>query len=121
MSRVPCFLFVTLLLHAAQPAQAAREFWYQKVWCEGKGGKVEHELPQGPRVDCLTKTHAIEMDFARKWPEAIGQSLHYSLLTGLEAGIVLILKSPGETHHIHAARKVIKHYQLPIKLWRLGP
>ena len=82
---------------------------------------MEVELPEGPRVDCLTKTHAIEMDFARKWPEAIGQSLHYSLLTDKDAGIVLILKTPGDTHHLKAAEKVINHYQLPITLWPLGP
>ena len=121
MDRTTGFLLGILLLGATFSAHAAREFWYQKVWCEGKGGQVEVELPEGPRVDCLTPKYAIEMDFARKWPEAIGQSLHYSLLTGREAGIVLILKTPGETHHLKAAQKVIQHYNLPITLWPLGP
>ena len=121
MTRLPGFLLVLLLLHATLPAQAAKEIWYQKVWCDGKKGQMELELPQGPRVDCLTKSHAIEMDFARKWPEAIGQSLYYALLTGRQAGIVLILKSPGDTHHLKAAREVIERYQLPITLWPLGP
>ncbi len=102
-------------------ANAMNEHWYQKVWCEGSKGRMEVTLPEGPRVDCITKTHAIEMDFARKWPEAIGQSLHYAQLTGLEAGIVLILKSQKDTPHLNAARKVIAAYDLPIKLWPLGP
>ncbi len=115
---LPFFLVFTLF---TSPASGKREQWYQSVWCDGMGGKMEVELPEGPRVDCLTPTHAIEVDFARKWPEAIGQSLHYALLTGLKAGIVLVLKSPGDTHHLHAARKVIAKYQLPIELWPLGP
>ena len=82
---------------------------------------MEVQLEEGPRVDCLTPTHAIEMDFARKWPEAIGQSLHYALLTNRKAGIVLILKSPGDTPHLEAAKRVIKNYDLPIDLWPLGP
>ena len=34
------------------------------------------------RCDILTATHAIEVDFARKWAEAIGQSLNYAMHTG---------------------------------------
>lgn len=47
-------------------------------------------LQDGTRCDCITATHAIEFDFAHKWAEAIGQSLHYAGLTGKRAGIVLI-------------------------------
>ncbi len=82
---------------------------------------MEVKLPEGPRVDCMTKTHAIEMDFAHKWTEAIGQSLYYSTLTGLDAGIVLILKSHSDAPHLKAAQKTIDRYKLPIKLWPLGP
>ena len=121
MGQPTCLLLLLSLLGVAIPAQAAKESWYQKVWCDGAGGQMEIELPEGPRVDCLTKTYAIEMDFATKWPEAIGQSLHYALLTGKKAGIVLILKTPGDNHHLRAARRVIKSYNLPIKLWPLGP
>ena len=77
------------------------------------GGQVEVELPEGPRVDCITKTHAIEMDFARKWPEAglASHSISHSHLTGLEAGIVLILRSHNDTPHLtltQGYRKTIK-------------
>ena len=97
------------------------EIWYQKVWCEGKGGKVEQRLQDGRRVDCVTKTHAIEMDFASKWPEAIGQSIDYGMLTNKKPGIVLILTKPSDQQHWERLNKVVQHYQLPIKLWKLGP
>ena len=100
---------------------APRETWYQEVWCKGMGGKVEYRLEDGRRIDCLTDTHAIEVEFAHKWPEAVGQSLDYSMLTGKQAGIVLIIKKNDTTDHWHRLNKLINHYQLPIKLWRLGP
>ena len=37
------------------------------------GGKVEVVMKDGTRCDILTATHAIEVDFAKKWAEAIGQ------------------------------------------------
>jgi Tfp pilus assembly protein FimT len=33
----------------------------------------------------------------------------------------LILKKESDEHHWTALKKTIKHYNLPIKLWRLGP
>jgi len=56
---------------------------YQDEWCTGKKEAV---LEDRTRVDCLTDTHAIEIEFANKWKEAIGQSLHYSLMTGKKTG-----------------------------------
>ena len=114
-------ILVLFLLLCSSWSHAQRESWYQQVWCEGAGGKVEVELPEGPRVDCMTATHAIEMDFARKWPEAVGQSLYYSHLTGLKAGIVLILRTHNDIPHLKAAKETIKAYNLPITLWPLGP
>lgn len=116
-------LLITLCSISFQAISASRphELWYQKVWCEGKGGKVEVRLDDGRRVDCLTQKYAIEMDFARKWPEAIGQSLDYSMLTDKQAGIVLILNKESDLQHWKRLEKVVNHYKLPITLWRLGP
>jgi hypothetical protein len=57
---------------------------------------MEYVLPDKTRCDCLTPTHAVEVDFGPKWHEAIGQSL-YNLQTGKKVGIVLSWKShPSE-------------------------
>lgn len=101
----------------AAPAEA----WYQKVWCEGMGGEVEYRLKNGQRIDCLTHSYAIEIEFAPKWPEAIGQSLNYSFLTGKKPGIVLVLKTHQDHTHWQRLQSLIKNYDLPIKLWKLGP
>ena len=42
----------------------------------------------------MTDTHAVEFDFANKWAESIGQALHYQLMTGKRAKVVLILEKP---------------------------
>ena len=66
---------------------------YQNYWCQKVCGISEYRLPQGQRVDCLTKSHAIEFDFANKVYEGIGQAIYYSVATGLKPGIVLIVEN----------------------------
>ncbi len=70
------------------------EKYYQQQWCSAQGGVAEYRLDDGTRVDCLTDTHAVEVDFARKWAESIGQALYYGLQTGKRPGVLLILESP---------------------------
>ena len=78
-------------------------------------------MNDGRRIDCLTGSHAIEFEFARKWPEAIGQSLEYSMLTGKSAGIVLVLRRSLDQAYWQRLNAVVSHYRLPIRLWKLGP
>jgi hypothetical protein len=67
---------------------------YQNAWCSAHGGVMEYENKDFTRVDCLTATNAVEFDFANKWAESIGQALHYQLMTGKRAKVVLILEDP---------------------------
>jgi hypothetical protein len=93
------YLMVTLL-PVVQAAHKYPEAYYQNKWCQGV---IEYTLEDNTRIDCLTETHAIEFDFAKKWAEAIGQSLHYSRMTGKKAGIVLIMESERD-YHIYLPR-----------------
>ena len=67
---------------------------YQHAWCRTHNGIEEYENKDKTRVDCLTPYHAVEFDFANKWAESIGQALHYQLMTGKKAMVVLILENP---------------------------
>lgn len=118
----PAYSALFLLLLCSLPLKAGqKENWYQEVWCEGMGGKVEHRLKDGRRIDCLTSNYAIEVEFAHKWPEAVGQSLDYSMLTGKRAGIVLIIKETADLQHWERLNTLVQHYRLSIRLWKLGP
>ena len=107
---------ITIIFLLLLPVLAigATEKDHQVTHCDGA---IEHYLSDRTRVDCLTATHAIEYDFARKWAEAIGQSLHYAAMTGKEAGIVIIYKGEKDDRHITRMNNVINKYQLPIKVW----
>ncbi|MDA3971626.1 MAG: hypothetical protein PF442_09775 [Desulfobulbaceae bacterium] len=83
-------MFMILILLPAT-ASAFPEKHYQEQWCAEQRGTAEVVLADHTRADCITATHAIEFDFGKKWAEAIGQSLYYSLQTGKRAGVVLIL------------------------------
>ena len=67
---------------------------YQHAWCSKHNGIEEFENDDFTRVDCLTKTHAVEFDFANKWAESIGQAEHYAYKTGKRGMVVLILEDP---------------------------
>ena len=89
---------------------------YQAMWCADRG-VTEHVLPDRTRVDCLTESHAIEFDWAKKWHEGIGQSLYYSVQTGKRAGVVLILKNRKHYKYWLRLNTTIRHYGLPIDTW----
>lgn len=105
--------FAILLIGFAFHAAGA-EADYVNKYC---GGVIEYVLPDNTRVDCLTETHAIEYDWDYKWAEAIGQSLHYSRLTGKKAGIVLIVSPGSNGKHVSKVAAIIDYYNLPIDYW----
>ena len=90
-------------------------------WCKKLEGKIEYVLDDGSRVDCLTDQYAIEFDFAKKWAEAIGQSLYYAEKTGKQPGIILIIPTEKDMRHMEKIKKVIGAKKLNIKLWSIKP
>jgi len=81
-------------------------------------GKREVILWDETRVDLLTPTHAIEVDWAKgsKWAEAIGQALYYAELTGKKPGIILLTEDPrADRRFIFRCQTVCSKYG--IRLW----
>lgn len=89
---------------------------YQQAWCKAHDGIMEYENKDFTRVDCLTKTHAVEFDFANKWAESIGQALHYGIMTGKKPMVVLILDEP-DTQMIYFKRvkKIGEKYKFDVE------
>lgn len=93
---------------------------YQKVWCDKNCGQTEVVLADKTRVDCVTKIHAIEFDFASKWAESIGQSLYYANILNKSPGIVLIVEDDiKDQKYINRASLIAKKYS--INLWIIRP
>ena len=112
MKLITCLTF--LLLTAT--ASALPEKHYQDIFAAEVGGRTEVTAGDGSRCDILTDSYAIEVDFARKWGEAIGQSLNYGFQFNRQAGIVLILEKPSDRKHLIRVNSIIQHYDLPIKV-----
>lgn len=55
---------------------------------------IRNRLTNTLGVLFITDTHAVEFDFANKWAESIGQALHYQLMTGKKAMVILIIEEP---------------------------
>ena len=106
-----------LALTLAASLGAARlnpEAHYQDIAAKKYSGQTEVVLPDGTRCDIVTETHAIEVDFADKWAEAIGQSLNYSFQLNKKAGILLILEKPDDERHSILVQSITKRFKLTI-------
>jgi hypothetical protein len=102
-------------------AKCQSESCYQEKWCNKVGGQAEVILSDKTRCDCLTEEYAIEIDYARKWYQSIGQTLHYGLMTGKRPGIVLIIEEASDHKYLNRLQGVIKEYGLNIKIWKILP
>ena len=107
-------LLVLSLVTSLSAARLNPEAYYQALAAKKYNGETEVVMPDGTRCDIVTDAHAIEVDFADKWAEAIGQSLNYSFQLNKKAGILLILESPKDERHLIRVQSIIEHYKLPI-------
>jgi hypothetical protein len=92
--------------YSAHSKNIYKESAYQRLWCAKAGGVIEYVLPDRTRVDCLTAEYAVEVDFARKWAEAIGQALYYASVTGKRPAVLLIMESPSDVRYLKRLRRV---------------
>jgi len=81
-------------------------------------GIKEYTLQDRTRIDCLTSTYAIEVDFANKWAESIGQSLYYGLMTNKRPGVLLIMeKKRKDIKYLKRLKKVSEIQN--IRIWTI--
>jgi len=111
-------LFLILLI--SSNAQAETEKYYQDKFCRNIG-IMEVMLKDRTRVDCMTLGMAIEVGFANKWAQDIGQALHYSLMTGKHPGIATIVVSDKDCKYLIRLRRILSAVKPIISLWEIGP
>lgn len=92
------------------------EKYYQTKMCSELGGEMEYVLFDKARVDCLTNEYAIEVDFAKKWAEGIGQSLYYAEITGKKPAIGLIVSGDDDEKYIKRVKTVADKFDIKIIL-----
>ena len=105
------------LFACSSTVEKKNEKWYQKHWCDQMHGQMEVVLKDKTRCDCLLEDYAVEVDFSRKWAESIGQSLHYAMMTGEKAAVLLIMKGPKDERYLQRLKSTIDYHDLPIKVW----
>ena len=132
------FLFLAITLNS-NAETIHPEMYYQDKWCSDMNGCVmekliedrliEHVLHDRTRVDCLLdldvgdriEKYAVEVDFAKKWAESIGQSLHYAEQTNRQPGILIIIEKESDYKHLYKLYSAIKKGKLDIRVWVIKP
>ena len=74
----------------------------------------------GTRIDMLTKTEAIEVDYAPKWAEAIGQSLYYAQVSDRKPAIVLLVRNvKKDAKYIYRCQTVCAKFGIKLYVERV--
>ena len=101
------------------PIATDNELAWSRWLAKMLGGVAEFSLPERTRVDILTTTLAIEVDWVKKWPEAIGQAIYYGLRTDRQPAILLLLRGkPTEEKYLERARIATREIKLPVFTWQ---
>lgn len=71
------------------------------------------------RVDCISETHAIEVEWADKFKEGVGQALTYSTSTSLIPGLMLICRRDEASclNHSLAAQETFSAFGIEATVW----
>ena len=80
---------------------------------------MEYVLSDRTRIDCLTEVYAVEVDFASKWAEAVGQALYYSIMTERRPGVVLIVETPRDLRYLERLHTIADRFNITI--WVITP
>jgi len=109
----------------AERAHRHTEPWYSRRWCAVQGGLAEYTLPDGTRADCVTPSLVVEVEWAHKWAEAVGQALYYATYfpSRLPAVVLLVEDDDPEAarRYERRARVTVRSYNLPVQILVVDP
>mgnify|MGYP003132944279 CR=1 FL=1 len=102
-----------------KPTSTDIEVVWSKYIADLMGGKAEHRLSDGTRVDVLLPTIAIEVEWIKKWKGGIGQALHYGIMTNRAPCLILLTRGkPREKVYIETAKKVCDKTGIALITWK---
>lgn len=101
------------------PNPTSNEVAWSTWLADQMGGCAEYVLPDKSRVDILTPTLAIEVDWVKKWAEAIGQAVFYGIMTDRQPAILLLLRSKEtEEKYLERAKMAADKLGISVFTWR---
>ena len=107
-------IFPLLFVACSHTAKKYHEKHYQTILCDELGGEMEYILRDRTRVDCLTDEYAIEVDFAKKWAEGIGQSLYYAHMTGKKPAVGFIMNTDKDQRYFKRLDALANKYGIKV-------
>ena len=108
-------LIMTIMFLGCSEAKKHHEKYYQTLLCKELGGVMEQSLLDRTRVDCLTDEYAIEVDFAKKWAESVGQSLYYAAMTEKKPAVGFIMNdNQKDKRYLKRLEVLAKRYHIKI-------
>lgn len=104
------------------PAHAVKETeWGERIAValteNGIPSRDEVRLFDGTRVDIITPHHAVEIDWAPKWAEAIGQALYYSCRSKKKPVALLLMERSADEAFVIRCRAVCTSNKPQITIW----
>ncbi len=111
-------VLVTIYLISSFSLLAQKERDYIKEINSYLNGQTEVSVVNG-RIDILTNNYAIEVEFADKWKNSIGQALWYGLQKNCKSGIVLVLRENSEWKYVNMLNSALTYAEIDdkIKVW----
>lgn len=96
-----------------------KEVYYQNAFSDtltskGIENSKEVRLSDNTRCDIVTDQYAIEVDFANKWAESIGQCLHYALMLNKKPAVLLILEDDKDIKYLNRIKVTSNKYHITI-------
>lgn len=107
---------LTISLFSSCQVLKMKESYYQDKFAEIIHGQKEIVLDDKARVDIVTDSFAIEVDFAEKWAESIGQSLYYAEELNKKAGVLLIVNDTLDDRYIKRLMTIAMKYDITVWL-----
>jgi len=88
------------IVAAAAPVYAETELEACQRLATKYDAQAEVVLWDKSRVDLLSDTHAIEVDWAKKHYEAVGQATWYAMVTGRRPAVLLLVRRWEDWRHV---------------------
>ena len=104
---IPFFTIIAALAYSLDKTDKTESYYQEKI-AKKVNGEREIIFSDKTRADIYTEDEVIEVEFAHKWYEAIGQSAHYSVMSGKKPVIWLIMTSVSDQKYVDRCKKFVR-------------